>query len=211
MRCPTTSGICANDKGLPGSQSCVVAFQDVLVPLAESGQAPALGSQDGRGGRHAQDGDIRLAGDSEEMTPSDACYDLIKRFEGCKLTAYPDPATGGDPWTIGVGHTGPEVKSGMTIARSTADAYLVKDAEHAADAVRRLVTVPLKQQQFDALVSLVFNIGSGAFGKSTLLRKLNSGDTLGASLEILRWDKAANKVMPGLTKRRAAEQSLFLS
>lgn len=145
------------------------------------------------------------------MTPSEACYDLIKRFEGCKLTAYPDPATGGDPWTIGVGHTGPEVRPGMTISQAIADAYLVKDAEHAADAVRRLVTVPLKQQQFDALVSLVFNIGSGAFGKSTLLRKLNSGDYLDASLEILRWDKAANKVMPGLTRRRAAEQSLFLS
>lgn len=145
------------------------------------------------------------------MTPSNNAYDLIKRFEGCRLTAYPDPATGGDPWTIGVGHTGPEVHPGMTISQSIADAYLVKDAEHAADAVRRAVTVPMTQGQFDALVSLMFNIGAGAFQKSTLLRKLNAGDTLGASLEILRWDKANNKVMPGLTRRRAAEQSLYLS
>jgi lysozyme len=69
----------------------------------------------------------------------------------------------------------------------------------------------MTQGQFDALVSLMFNIGAGAFQKSTLLRKLNAGDTLGASLEILRWDKANNKVMPGLTRRRAAEQSLYLS
>lgn len=145
------------------------------------------------------------------MTPSERCYDLIKEFEGCRLTAYPDPATGGDPWTIGVGHTGPEVKSGMTISQSIADAYLVKDAEHAADTIKRAVTVPLKQQQFDALVSFVFNVGSGNFLKSTLLRKLNAGDYLGASLQLLKWSKAAGKEMPGLVRRRAAEQSLFLS
>ena len=145
------------------------------------------------------------------MTPSNNCYDLIKRFEGCKLTAYPDPGTGGDPWTIGYGHTGPEVKSGMTISQSIADAYLVKDAEHAADVVKRAVTVPMTQGQFDALVSFVFNCGAGNFLKSTLLRKLNAGDTLGASLEILKWSKAAGKELPGLVRRRAAEQSLFLS
>lgn len=156
------------------------------------------------------------------MTPSSECYDLIKEFEGCKLTAYPDPATGGEPWTIGVGHTGPEVKSGMTISQAIADAYLVKDAEHAADTIKRAVTVPLKQPQFDALVSLVFNVGPGGPSRdgiirlkngnpSTLLRKLNAGDTLGASQEILRWNKAAGKEMTGLTRRRAAEQALFLS
>lgn len=145
------------------------------------------------------------------MTPSEACYDLIKRFEGCVLKAYPDPATNGDPWTIGYGHTGPEVKPGMTISQDIANAYLVKDAEHAADAVRRMVTVPLTQGQFDALVSFVFNCGAGNFQKSTLLRKLNAGDTLGASLEILRWTKGGGKELPGLVKRRAAEQSLYLS
>lgn len=145
------------------------------------------------------------------MTPSEKCYDLIKRFEGCKLTAYPDPGTGGEPWTIGYGHTGPEVKSGMTISQAIADAYLVKDVEHAADVVKRGVTVPMTQGQYDALCSFVFNVGAGNFLKSTLLRKLNAGDTLGASLEILRWSKAAGKELPGLVRRRAAEQSLFLS
>ena len=145
------------------------------------------------------------------MTPSEQCYDLIKRFEGCKLEAYPDPATGGDPWTIGVGHTGPEVKSGMTISQAIADAYLIKDAQHAADTVNQAVTIPLTQGQFDALVSFVFNCGAGNFRKSTLLKKLNAGDTTSASLELLKWTKAAGKEMLGLVRRRAAEQSLFLS
>ncbi len=142
--------------------------------------------------------------------PSDNCYNLIKRFEGCKLTAYPDPGTGGDPWTIGYGHT-KDVRPGLSITQAQADAYLVKDAQWAADAVNEKVTVDLSQNQFDALVCFVFNIGGTNFAKSTLLRKLNAGDTLGASLEFLKWNKAGMTELPGLTKRRAAEQSLFLS
>ena len=99
----------------------------------------------------------------------------------------------------------------MTISQTIADAYLVKDVTHAADALERAVTVPLTQGQIDALCSFIFNCGAGNFLKSTMLKKLNSGDTLGASLEILKWTKAAGKDMPGLVKRRAAEQSLFLS
>ena len=67
------------------------------------------------------------------MTPSEACFALVKRFEGCRLDAYPDPATGGDPWTIGWGHTGPEVHKGLTISQDIADAYLLKDLTHVAD------------------------------------------------------------------------------
>lgn len=145
------------------------------------------------------------------MTPSPECYDLIRRFEGCRLTAYPDPATGGEPITCCYGHTGPEVKLGMKFSPDICEAFLIKDAEHAADTVKRGVTVQMTQGQFDALTSFVFNVGSGNFLKSTLLRKLNSGDTLGASLEILRWNRAAGKEMTGLTRRRAAEQALFLS
>ena len=110
------------------------------------------------------------------MTPSDKCYSLIKRFEGLRLKAYPDPATGGEPWTVGIGHCGPEVHQGLVIDERIADAYLVKDTVHAADAVNSLVRVDLTQNQFDALVSFVFNCGAGAFSKSTMLRKLNEGD-----------------------------------
>ena len=145
------------------------------------------------------------------MTPSGDCFDLIKKFEGCRLKAYPDPATGGDPWTIGVGHTGPEVHPGMTISEGIADAYLVKDVQDAVEAVNNLVRVNMTQGQFDALVSFVFNCGAGNFAKSTLLKKMNAGDVVGASLEILKWSRAAGKEMPGLLRRRAAEQSLFLS
>ena len=145
------------------------------------------------------------------MSPSQACLDLIKRFEGCVLTAYPDPGTGGDPWTIGVGHTGPEVHKGLTISQDIADAYLLKDVTHAADAVRRLVTVPMTQGQFDALCSFVFNCGADNFEKSTLRKKMNAGDVQGASLELLKWTRAAGKELKGLVLRRQAERELFLS
>ena len=110
----------------------------------------------------------------------------------------------------------------MTISQDIADAYLLKDVTHAAELVRAAVTVPLTQGQFDAFVSLVFNIGPGGPSRdgiirlksgapSTFLRKLNAGDTLGASLAILSWNMAGGRVLPGLVKRRAAEQSLYLS
>ena len=143
------------------------------------------------------------------MTPSDECYDLIEHFEGCELKAYPDPATGGDPWTIGYGHTGPEVHPGMVITQAEADDLLRQDAEKVAKQVAPMVHVPLSQQEFDALVCFVFNVGIGNFAKSTLLKKLNAGDYDGAANELPKWNKAAGKVMAGLTRRREAERELF--
>jgi lysozyme len=136
---------------------------------------------------------------------------LIKEFEGCILTAYPDPATGGDPWTIGVGHTGPEVKAGLIITEAQADDYLRADLETAEKCINNLVTQILTQEQFDALCSFVFNLGCGALRSSTLLRKLNTGDDVGAADEFLKWNKAAGKIMAGLTRRREAEKELFLA
>ena len=143
------------------------------------------------------------------MTPSKDCYNLIKHFEGCSLTAYPDPATGGEPWTIGYGHTGPEVHPGMTITQEKADQLLTEDAVRVGNQVAKYVHVPLDQCEFDALVAFVFNVGIGNFFKSTLLRKLNAGDYEGAAKELPKWDKAAGKVMAGLTKRREAEKELI--
>lgn len=145
------------------------------------------------------------------MTPGGACCALIKRFEELRLEAYPDPATGAEPWTIGWGHTGPEVHEGLVISEGIADAYLVKDMQDAVEAVNALVKVDMTQGQFDALVSFVFNCGAGNFAKSTMLKKMNEGDTVKASLEILKWNRGDGKVMNGLVRRRAAEQSLFLS
>ncbi|EKN8446792.1 lysozyme [Salmonella enterica] len=135
---------------------------------------------------------------------------LIKQFEGCRLNAYPDPATGGAPWTIGYGHTGNDVRPGMVWTQVQADSALISDLAQCERAISRLVKVTLTQNQFDALVSFVFNVGSGNLQSSTLLRKLNSGDYKGGADEFPRWNKAAGKVMAGLTKRRAAERELFL-
>ena len=143
------------------------------------------------------------------MKISEAGIDLICHYEGCKLKAYPDPATGGDPWTIGYGSTR-NVHPGLTISLDEAKQRLREDLEDAEKAIARLVTVPLDQSQFDALVSLVFNIGEGNLSKSTLLRKLNARDYFGAASEFVRWNKAAGKPLLGLTRRRAAERDHFL-
>ena len=139
----------------------------------------------------------------------------ITRHESLRLTAYPDPATGGEPWTIGVGHTSraghPKVTKGMKITRAQADEILSRDLATFEAAVSKAVKVPLNQNEFDALVSLAFNIGAGAFAKSTLVKKLNAGDRAGAANAFLSWNKAAGKVMKGLTKRREDERRLFLS
>lgn len=133
----------------------------------------------------------------------------IKASEGLRLNAYPDPGSrNGDPWTIGYGSTS-GVKKGMTITAAEAEARLVADLTYAENTVSRLVKVPLNDNQFGALVSFVFNIGAGAFEKSTLLRILNAGDYAGVTAQLARWNKNDGKVMDGLTKRRAAEAKLF--
>lgn len=141
---------------------------------------------------------------------SEAGYVIIRKYEGLRLVAYPDPATGGVPWTIGYGHT-KGVKKGDTCTQAQANQWLYEDAQEAWTAILKVVTVPLEQWELDALTSFVFNLGIGNFKSSTLLRKLNAGDKLGAADEFLRWNKAAGKVMSGLTKRRTEERLLFLN
>ncbi|HDU5651462.1 TPA: lysozyme [Klebsiella aerogenes] len=149
------------------------------------------------------------------MQTSDEGIALIKDFEGCRLTAYPDPGTGGAPWTIGYGWTlpvdGKPVRPGMTIDQATADRLLKTGLVSYENDVLKIVKVKLTQGQFDALVSLAYNIGSRALSTSTLLKKLNDGDIKGAADEFLRWNKAGGKVLNGLTRRREAERALFLS
>lgn len=149
------------------------------------------------------------------MQTSDKGIALIKQFEGCKLTAYPDPGTGGAPWTIGYGWTqtvdGKPVRPGMTIDQATADRLLKTGLVSYENDVLRLVKVKLSQGQFDALVSFTHNLGSRSLSTSTLLSKLNAGDYAGAADEFPRWNKAGGKVLNGLTRRREAERALFLS
>lgn len=143
-----------------------------------------------------------------KRTTSPAGRKAIRGFEGDRLTAYPDPATGGDPWTIGVGHTGPEVKRGMTITEAQSAAYLIADLAKFEAGVNNLCPVTT-QAQFDALVSLSFNIGLGNLGKSTLVKKHNAGDYEGAARQFVVWNRAAGKVMAGLTRRREAEARMY--
>lgn len=133
--------------------------------------------------------------------------DLIKFFEGCKLKAYQD-AVG--VWTVGVGHTGPDVCRGETVTHEEADALLHGDLLEAEEAVSRLVKVPINQNEFDALVSFTFNLGEGNLKSSTLLRLLNQMRYQEAADQFPRWNKAGGVVLAGLTKRREAERRLFL-
>ncbi len=143
------------------------------------------------------------------MKLSQAGLDLIKRFEGCKLKAYQD-AVG--IWTIGYGHTGPNVHDGLTITQKQADDILAQDVGRFASGVAANVRVSLTQSEFDALVSFAFNVGLGAFKTSTLLRLLNdNADRNVVASQFLRWNKAGDKVLEGLTKRRNAVKALFLS
>ena len=145
------------------------------------------------------------------MKINQAAFALIKEFEGFRGTAYKD-AVG--VLTIGYGTTamagvGITPKAGMTITEAQASDYLLKGVEKFAAQIEAGIKVPVNENQFGAMVSLAYNIGPGAFLKSTLLKKLNAGDTPGASAQFLVWNKAGGKVLRGLTRRREAERALF--
>lgn len=137
--------------------------------------------------------------------------ELIKQFEGCKLTAYKCPA---GVWTIGYGTTGKvdnkAIGKDMKITKTKAESLLKEDLATFEKSVSNYVKVPINQNQFDALVSFVYNVGAGALKGSTLLKKLNKKDYQGAAEEFLKWNKAGGKVMEGLKRRREAERKLFL-
>ena len=131
--------------------------------------------------------------------------DLIKHFEGCELEAYKCPA---GVWTIGYGHI-KGVQEGDVITEQQADDMLVEELEEYENYIHNLVNCPLNQNQFDALVSWVYNLGSSNLQASTLLKVLNAGDYAGVPAQMLRWNKAGGKVLEGLTRRRQAEADLF--
>ena len=138
---------------------------------------------------------------------------LLKQFEGCILVPYKDSA---GLYTIGYGHL---IADGKTlpdsakykITQKQADLLLKYDVVPREKAVERLCTVPLSQNEFDALVSFVFNLGAGCFQRSTLRQKLNRGDKAGAAKVLLRYNRAGGKVIKGLVNRRMAEFKLFMS
>ena len=131
--------------------------------------------------------------------------EFIKQAEGCRLAAYLDSV--GVP-TVGYGHT-LDVHGGMRITQQEADDFLREDLRSVYACIRAYVTVPLSQGQFDALCSFIFNLGCGAFRKSTLLRMLNAGDYEGAEGQFGRWVHAGDSILAGLVKRRAGEAEMF--
>jgi lysozyme len=138
---------------------------------------------------------------------------LIKSFESLELSAYPDPATGGEPWTIGYGHTSqagsPKVFKGLRVTRSEAEDILDRDLLRYEAGVEGAVKVPLEQHQFDALVSFAFNCGLGNFQKSTLLKRVNAKEFNKVPAEFMKWTRANGKEMNGLVRRRREEAALW--
>lgn len=142
------------------------------------------------------------------MHPSAKAYAIIKNWEKFRPTAY--RPTKRDRWTIGWGHTA-GVYEGMTCTTAQAEIWLVQDTETAVECINRVVKVALTQNQFDALVSLVFNIGVTNFSSSHLLTHLNAGDYAGAADRFLKWDYSKGTELDGLENRRKQERDVFLS
>jgi lysozyme len=156
------------------------------------------------------------------MRVTPAAIKHLHAFEGCarmrpdgRIDAYPDPGTGGDPWTIGWGSTGRDPFNGGQIRRGTvwtqaqADQRFREHLREFEDGVNAMIAAPTTQPQFDALVSLAYNIGLGALRASTLMRLHNAGDHAGAAAQFLRWNRAGGRVMAGLTRRREAEAAMY--
>lgn len=142
------------------------------------------------------------------MRISQKGIDLIKSFEGLRLDAYQDSV---GVWTIGFGHTAPDIKAGQRITIEQADRYLADDIRFAEECIQDLVLPPLTQGQYDAICSFIFNLGCVAFSKSTLLKYINTGDIDRAAKEFEKWVHAGGKKLPGLVRRRQAEAERFVA
>ena len=139
------------------------------------------------------------------MKTSNEGISLIQKFEGCELEAYQCSA---GVWTIGYGHT-KDVVEGMTITKEQAEQMLVDELHEYENYINEYVTVALSQNQFDALVSWVYNLGPANLKASTMLKVLNSGKYEDVPAQMKRWNKAGGKVLEGLIRRREAEACLF--
>ena len=139
------------------------------------------------------------------MNTSQEGLDLIKKFEGCELTAYQDSV---DVWTIGFGHT-KGVEEGDEITQDEAEEMLASELDEYEGYINDMVECDLEQCQFDALVAWVYNLGPTNLKSSTMLKRLNSNDLDDVPNQIKRWDKAGGKVLAGLVRRREAESLLF--
>lgn len=151
------------------------------------------------------------------LEPSDFCAALIAKYEGMaklmpdgRYKAYPDPGTGGKPWTIGLGSTGPDINPDTVWTREQCLERFHRDLAHFGVRVAELVgDSPTTQAQFDALTSLAYNIGTTALAKSTLLKLHKAGDYAGAAAQFEKWINAGGKPMQGLRVRRWDERRVY--
>lgn len=132
----------------------------------------------------------------------------LKSSEALRLTAYGDPGTGGAPWTICYGHTGPEVYPGLAVTRAQCEIWLKEDVAEAEHCLKQSVRVPLRQGAWDAYTSFVFNVGCSKFRSSTMLRLLNTGQYAESCNQFPRWVYANKRVLNGLKVRRYDEQAM---
>lgn len=146
---------------------------------------------------------------NEELKTSEQGLEFIKTHEGCRDSVYLCPA---GVKTVGIGHTGPEINAlevGFKVSEEDILTWLKEDVYEAEQAIKTYVETDLTQAQFDALVSFIFNVGTNAFRRSTLLKKINAEDFTGAEDEFSRWIYADGRPLAGLVTRRGAEQELF--
>lgn len=139
------------------------------------------------------------------MKLSDGGAAIIQKWEGFRPKAYQDS---GGRWTIGYGHTG-TAKPGMTITQAEADRLFRVDVASAETAVKNYIRVPLKQYEFDALVSFTYNLGAGALQTSTLRSRLNKGEYEAVPYELMKWVHVGKTRIQGLVNRRADEGKLW--
>lgn len=173
-----------------------VRDMDAAIDAAVSGAHGAQETEPARTGRKVSPRGIKL----------------MHAFEGCRLDAYPDPGSrDGNPWTIGWGSTGPGIHKGVRWTQEQADARFAADldAKYGKAVNDMLGDAPTTQSQFDALVSLCYNIGIAALRGSTVMRRHKAGDFKGAADAFVMWNKNDGKVMRGLTRRRLAEADLY--
>lgn len=138
---------------------------------------------------------------------NEAGLNLIKQFEGCKLLSYKDVV---GIWTVGYGHTGPDVHGGLIWTQDYADRKLAEDLEKFEQGVENLVVSDINDNQFSALVCFAYNVGLHNLQNSTLLKLINDDNLQDAPDQFLRWNKAGGQVVAGLTRRREAERELFM-
>ena len=140
------------------------------------------------------------------MKTSTAGQQFIQFWEGLRLKAYQDI---GGVWTIGYGHTGPDVTPGLEITQYKAVSLMLQDLSRIEERVSEMLVSTVSQQQFDALISFAYNLGPMALHGSTLLRFLNGGNAAAAALQFIRWDHAGAVEVEALKRRREAEAAIF--